>query len=109
MRASRSRSSTRTPTPSSSTSLPDSSSIQVRIGRSQRTPTRMPVSARGRAARSTYEVVTPFDEPARVALVRCTLDTGRTHQIRVHLQTIGHPVVGDRRYGGHRVPFTDLP
>src|SRR5207244_3424793 len=50
--------------------------IDAPIGRSQRTPTRMTVSARGRAARTTYEVVTPFDEPARVALVRCTLDTG---------------------------------
>jgi 23S rRNA pseudouridine1911/1915/1917 synthase len=68
----------------------------------------MAVSTRGREARTTYEVVESFDDPAAVALLSCTLDTGRTHQIRVHLQTIGHPVVGDRRYGGHREPFTDL-
>ena len=82
--------------------------IDAPIGRSQRMPTRMAVSARGREARTTYEVVTQFDDPVDVALLRCTLDTGRTHQIRVHLQTIGHPVVGDRRYGGHRQPFTHL-
>ncbi|MEY2592298.1 MAG: rRNA synthase [Acidimicrobiaceae bacterium] len=82
--------------------------IDAPIGRSARTPTRMAVSTRGREARTTYEVVESFDDPAAVALLSCTLDTGRTHQIRVHLQTIGHPVVGDRRYGGHREPFTDL-
>ena len=83
--------------------------IDAPIGRSQRSPTRMAVSASGREARTAYEVVGAFDDPADVSLVRCTLDTGRTHQIRVHLQTIGHPVVGDRRYGGHRAPFVSLP
>jgi 23S rRNA pseudouridine1911/1915/1917 synthase len=82
--------------------------IDAPIGRSARTPTRMAVSARGREARTTYEVVETYDDPAAVALLACTLDTGRTHQIRVHLQTIGHAVVGDRRYGGHREPFTHL-
>jgi 23S rRNA pseudouridine1911/1915/1917 synthase len=82
--------------------------IDAPIGRSVRTPTRMTVSARGREARTSYEVVAMYDEPAPVSVLRCTLDTGRTHQIRVHLQTIGHPVVGDRRYGGHRPPFTHL-
>jgi 23S rRNA pseudouridine1911/1915/1917 synthase len=82
--------------------------IDAPIGRSARTPTRMAVSARGREARTSYEVVADYDDPAPVALLRCTLDTGRTHQIRVHLQTIGHPVVGDRRYGGHRAPFESL-
>jgi len=82
--------------------------IDAPIGRSARTPTRMAVSAKGRDARTTYEVIEAYDDPASVALLRCTLDTGRTHQIRVHLQTIGHAVVGDRRYGGHREPFNDL-
>ena len=82
--------------------------IDAPIGRSVRVPTRMAVSARGREARTAYDVVTRYDEPVSTSLVRCRLDTGRTHQIRVHLQTIGHPVVGDRRYGGHREPFADL-
>jgi 23S rRNA pseudouridine1911/1915/1917 synthase len=37
-----------------------------------------------------------------VTLVACRLFTGRTHQIRVHMRSIGHPVVGDHRYGGYR-------
>jgi 23S rRNA pseudouridine1911/1915/1917 synthase len=82
--------------------------IDAPIGRSVRTPTRMTVSARGREARTTYEVKATYLEPVAVALLMCALDTGRTHQIRVHLQSIGHPVVGDRRYGGHRTPFTEL-
>jgi 23S rRNA pseudouridine1911/1915/1917 synthase len=82
--------------------------IDAPIGRSAREPTRMAVSARGREARTSYEVIAVYDEPAVVSVLRCTLDTGRTHQIRVHLQAIGHPVVGDRRYGGHREPFADL-
>src|SRR5258708_5709515 len=40
-------------------------------------------------------------------LVRCALETGRTHQIRVHLQSIGHPVVGDHVYGGRDVKRSD--
>lgn len=82
--------------------------VDAPIGRSARMPTRMTVSAGGREARTRYEVLDLYDEPAPIALLRCTLDTGRTHQIRVHLQTIGHPVIGDRRYGGHRPPFTQL-
>jgi 23S rRNA pseudouridine1911/1915/1917 synthase len=43
-----------------------------------------------------------MEEPAPTTLIRCRLETGRTHQIRVHLASIGHPVVGDDRYGGRR-------
>jgi 23S rRNA pseudouridine1911/1915/1917 synthase len=79
--------------------------IDAPIGRSARTPTRMTVSTRGRAARTSYEVIREFTEPAPASLLECALDTGRTHQIRVHLAAIGHPVVGDDRYGGRRQPF----
>ncbi|MFM7892565.1 MAG: pseudouridine synthase, partial [Actinomycetota bacterium] len=43
-----------------------------------------------------------FRVPKDASLVECRLETGRTHQIRVHLASIGHPVVGDAQYGGVR-------
>ena len=70
------------------------------LGRSDIDPTRFRVQAGGRAARTRYTVEARYEEPAAVTLIRCRLETGRTHQIRVHLSSIGHPVVGDRRYGG---------
>jgi 23S rRNA pseudouridine1911/1915/1917 synthase len=54
---------------------------------------------RGRAALSSYRVVEPLDG---AALVRVRIHTGRTHQIRVHLAALGHPVAGDKTYGGTR-------
>ena len=62
----------------------------------------MAVSSSGRPARTRYEVRQPFSMPVRCALLECRLETGRTHQIRVHLEAIGHPVVGDPVYGGVR-------
>jgi 23S rRNA pseudouridine1911/1915/1917 synthase len=75
--------------------------IDAPIGRSVRRPTRMAVREGGRLARTHYTVVAAYHEPG-VARLECRLETGRTHQIRVHLQAIGHPVVGDAAYGGVR-------
>jgi 23S rRNA pseudouridine1911/1915/1917 synthase len=75
--------------------------IDAPIGRSVRRPTRMSVREGGRVARTAYEVVDTFHDP-ELAHLACRLETGRTHQIRVHLQAIGHPVVGDVAYGGVR-------
>jgi 23S rRNA pseudouridine1911/1915/1917 synthase len=62
----------------------------------------MAVTATGRPARTHYRVEADFEEPVRAARLACRLETGRTHQVRVHLAAIGHPVVGDARYGGDR-------
>ena len=75
--------------------------VDAPIGRSVRRPTRMAVREGGRSARTSYEVRAEYGDPA-VSLLECALETGRTHQIRVHLQAIGHPVVGDPTYGGVR-------
>jgi 23S rRNA pseudouridine1911/1915/1917 synthase len=75
--------------------------IDAPIGRSTRYRTRMAVREAGRVARTGYEVLRQYDRP-EVASVACRLETGRTHQIRVHLRAIGHPVVGDPTYDGDR-------
>jgi len=72
--------------------------IDAPIGRSSHKRTRMAVVADGREARTHYEVLSRhYNSAASVLALR--LETGRTHQIRVHLSAIGHPVVGDPTYG----------
>jgi 23S rRNA pseudouridine1911/1915/1917 synthase len=77
----------------------DAGLIDAPLGRGDRDPTRITVQAGGRAARTRYQVEDRWDRPVPSTLLRCHLETGRTHQIRVHLSSIGHPVVGDDRYG----------
>jgi 23S rRNA pseudouridine1911/1915/1917 synthase len=81
---------------------PAAGMVDAPIGRSERERTRMAVSTRGREARTRYEVRERFSEPIECTLVECRLETGRTHQIRVHMAAIGHPVIGDARYRGAR-------
>ena len=75
--------------------------VDAPIGRSPRDRTRMAVVTAGREARTGYEVQRWWAIP-EVSLVTCRLETGRTHQIRVHMSAIGHPLVGDGTYGGSR-------
>jgi 23S rRNA pseudouridine1911/1915/1917 synthase len=74
--------------------------VDAPIGRSARHPTRMAVAAGGRHARTRYRVLRRFVLPLPTSLLECTLETGRTHQLRVHLAAIGSPVLGDAEYRG---------
>jgi 23S rRNA pseudouridine1911/1915/1917 synthase len=80
----------------------ESGLIDAPIGRSVSSPTRMAITRKGKEARTRYRVEQRFTLPAPTTLVRASLETGRTHQIRVHLSAIGHPVVGDPPYGQGR-------
>ena len=84
---------------------PPQGMVDAPLGRSRRDPTRMAVSESGREARTSYAVQQTFTDPVDVALLECKLETGRTHQIRVHLAAIDHPIVGDPRYRGARRSF----
>ena len=79
--------------------------IDARIARSRRDRRRMTtVETGGRHAVTHYEILERY---LKFTLVQLTLETGRLHQIRVHLQHIGHPVVGDTVYGGERRALND--
>ncbi|MFN3076492.1 MAG: RluA family pseudouridine synthase [Alphaproteobacteria bacterium] len=80
---------------------PQEGTIEGRIGRSPIHRKKMAVvSHGGKSAMTRYQVLKCFGVDA--ALVECRLATGRTHQIRVHMSGIGHPLVGDSTYGANR-------
>ncbi|MCU4183672.1 RluA family pseudouridine synthase [Acidiferrimicrobium sp. IK] len=81
----------------------DDGLIDAPLGRADRDPTRIVVRTDGKEARTRYRVEARFAAPVPATLLECRLETGRTHQIRVHVMAIGHPVVGDDRYGSRAV------
>jgi len=80
-------------------------SVRANIGRHPVDRKRMAVVAGGREAISHYRVVRQF---AHHTELRVSLETGRTHQIRVHMAHIGHPLLGDPVYGGRPRPLTGI-
>lgn len=78
--------------------------IDLPVGRDARVPVRMATqnAIAPRQARTYYEVLEQglFDRGVAVSFVQCRLETGRTHQIRVHLSSQNHPLLGDEIYGG---------
>jgi 23S rRNA pseudouridine1911/1915/1917 synthase len=79
--------------------------IDASLGRSKRDRKKVTVTADGKHAVTEYEVIKEFEF---LSLVRLHLKTGRTHQIRVHLSHIGHPVFGDSTYGGRSETWSGI-
>lgn len=77
-------------------------SINFPIGGDRHHATRRRVSSSGQAAVTNYMVL-KVDHESKFSIVKCQLDTGRTHQIRVHFSHIGHPLAGDILYGGQPI------
>ena len=71
--------------------------VDAPIGRHPIHRTKMAVMTNGKSARTHYQVIETFEG---CTLLQCSLETGRTHQIRVHMNSIGHPLAGDPVYGG---------
>ena len=77
--------------------------INKPLGRDKKERIKMAINEEGKRAVTHYEVLEQYDKG--LSLVKCTLETGRTHQIRVHMASIGHPLVGDLVYGYKRQKF----
>ncbi len=75
--------------------------IDAPIGRSATHATQMALSSSGKDAVTNYEVKASFTTPEAATLVELRLETGRTHQIRIHMRAIGHSVFGDEAYSKH--------
>ena len=82
--------------------------IDAPIARSKRNRLMMTISAAGREARTLYSREQLLSEPRTAAVLTCRLESGRTHQIRVHLKAIGHPVAGDGLYGSSQDADAEL-
>ncbi len=80
---------------------PERGAIEAPIGRNPADRKKMAVVSGGRAARTDYRVLHYFKS---CTLAEVHIQTGRTHQIRVHMSAIGHPVVGDKKYGRSPIP-----
>lgn len=81
----------------------DTGTIDAPIGRSQKDRKKMAVLASGgREAVTHYRVLNRFREYTHI---ECRLETGRTHQIRVHMASLGHPLLGDAVYGPAKCPY----
>jgi len=80
---------------------PEKGAIDAPIGRDPSDRKRMAVVSRGRTARTDYRVLQYFKN---CTLAEAHIQTGRTHQIRVHMSAIGHPVIGDKKYGKSSTP-----
>lgn len=81
-------------------------SVDAPIGRHPVNRKKMAVVQRGRRAVSHYELVEVLKG---FSLLRVALETGRTHQVRVHMAYLGHPIAGDPTYGGRRLPHLKGP
>ncbi|MBM6859586.1 RluA family pseudouridine synthase [Clostridium saudiense] len=81
----------------------ESGTIDKPLGRNKKDRLKMDIVEDGRRAVTHYEVLEQYDKG--VSLIKCTLETGRTHQIRVHMASIGHPLVGDQIYGYKKQKF----
>ena len=82
----------------------DDGTIDAPLGRSKKDRKKQAIDElNGRPAITHYHVLERFG--SAYTLVQCTLETGRTHQIRVHMASIGHPLLGDDVYGSKKCPF----
>tara|TARA_Y100000768_G_scaffold111816_1_gene82352 strand:- start:7191 stop:8117 length:927 start_codon:yes stop_codon:yes gene_type:complete len=78
----------------------DKGVVDAPLGRDPKNPLKRAVIQNGKHARTHYEIDQKLESPFEISILSCRLETGRTHQIRVHLAAIGHPVLGDELYGG---------
>ncbi|MEG1870525.1 MAG: RluA family pseudouridine synthase [Peptostreptococcaceae bacterium] len=77
--------------------------IDKPLGRNKKDRFKMDIVEDGRRAVTHYEVLEQYDKG--ISLIKCVLETGRTHQIRVHMASIGHPLIGDVVYGFKKQKF----